>query len=129
MSRDSPRNITQINCWWRNNYREEFDTRRVLLECLLRFPASLALFVSWASDISVLRMFLPLLFVMENHVWSCFAFSYFSFFCCVIALDGLPMTKNVTKAVSTCSRREIMRTCTHGEELAVSSCLSGSFRL
>lgn len=66
---------------------------------------------------------------MENHVWSCFAFSYFSFFCCVIALDGLPMTKNATKAASTYSRKEIMRTHTHGEELAVFSCLSGSFRL
>lgn len=60
---------------------------------------------------------------------SCFAFSYFSFFCCVVGVDGLPMIRNATKAVSTCWRREIMKTDTHGGELTVSSCLSGSFRL
>lgn len=49
--------------------------------------------------------------------------------CCGAATDGLPMIRNATKAISSCWRREIMRTEAPGGELTVPCCPSASFRL
>lgn len=122
------RSIEQISCCRRKNHMVGFWSTKNTSWVLLWFQTSIALFAESVIPISVfLGCSLPLLLqkiMCAVVLLLAISLSFVVWF----AVDGLPMIRNVTKAISTCWRREITKTDAHGGELIV-SCLSGSFRL